>query len=182
MAETNSIDPRHGEVRSVLKVVGPLVLATGLLLIGIGLASFFSSFANIAAGPPRYFWCAFLGIPVTFLGGVMTMPAFAGAMTRYMAAEVAPVNKDTFNYLAEGTSGGVRTLAAALAEGLASGANQAQAGRYVACPSCHVPNLASAQFCLHCGAPLGVKVCTHCHAKSDAIARFCHQCGNSLTV
>jgi hypothetical protein len=174
----SSIDPRHGEVRSVLRIVGPLVLASGLLLIGIGVASLFDSMHSF--GPPKYFWCAFLGVPVLFLGLVMTIPAFMGSVTRYVSAEVAPVHKDTFNYLAHGTSGGVRTLATALREGLATGVNQAEAGRYVACPSCQVPNLANAQFCHQCGASLGVKICAHCAMKSDANAKFCHQCGTSL--
>ena len=44
-----------------------------------------------------------------------------GAFSRYIAAEQAPVAKDTINYLAEGTQDAVRTTARAVAQGVAEG-------------------------------------------------------------
>jgi hypothetical protein len=63
------------------------------------------------------------------------------------------VQKDTFNYLAEGTQGGVRTVARAVGQGLAAGMRgDGQAGRH--CPRCSQGNDADAKFCKGCGAAL----------------------------
>ena len=117
MHEEQKINPKHREIRQVLRIAGPLAAGLGLLLIAIGFGSFFMSFGG--GGPPRFFWCAFLGMPILFVGTAMCMFGFMGAVARYQAGEVAPVGKDTFNYLAEGTEDGVQTVAAAVGAGLA---------------------------------------------------------------
>ena len=117
---SQQIDPRHSEMRDILRVVGPVVVIAGLIFTAIGLGSFFSSFGSFQ--PPRYFWCAFVGLPLIALGGAICKFAFLGAVTRYMANEVAPVGKDVVNYMAEGTKGAVRDVAAAVGEGLRAGA------------------------------------------------------------
>ena len=180
MRGIREIDPRHKEVRGVLRIVGPLVLAAGLLLLGIGVASFFSSMGSFE--PPRFFWCAFLGIPVLFLGLVLSAPAFLGSTSRFLSAEVAPVQKDTFNYLASGTSEGVRTLAEAVGQGFAAGAGAGNAGieQTVPCPKCQAPNQPGAQFCAQCGADTRPKACPSCKARNEPTARYCNQCGTAL--
>jgi hypothetical protein len=115
--------PKHGTVRSFLRVAGPVTALAGLILIAIGMISFFSAMGNFE--PPRYFWCAFAGMPVAFVGIVMCKLGYFGAVVRYIAAESAPVAKDTVNYMAEGTQEGVRTVARAVAQGV----RDAQAGR-----------------------------------------------------
>jgi hypothetical protein len=60
-------------------------------------------------------------MPILFVGIVMCMFGFLGALARYQAGEVAPVGKDTFNHLAEGTKGGVQTVATAVGAGLTQG-------------------------------------------------------------
>jgi zinc-ribbon domain len=146
MNEEEKIDPRHSTTRAVLRVAGPVLAGIGLLLIVIGMASFFSSFGTF--GPPRYFWCAFVGMPLLFVGLVLSQFAFYGAFAGYLSGEGAPVVKDTFNYLAEGTRGGVKTTAEAIAEGLSA------AGPRAVCPRCNQVNDADARFCKHCGAAL----------------------------
>jgi len=85
----------------------------------IGLGSFFTSFGSFE--PPRYFWCCFVGAPLLFAGLVISGFAFQGAIFRYQVGEVAPVAKDAFTYMAEGTQQGVKTVATAIGEGLAAG-------------------------------------------------------------
>lgn len=110
--------PKHKSARSFLRVAGPILLAVGLILM---LTGFISFFAASAYEPPRYFWCAFLGMPLVFLGLVMCKFGYLGAVARYIAAEAAPVASDTANYVAKETQEGVKTVARAAAEGVREG-------------------------------------------------------------
>ena len=67
------------------------------------------------------FWCCFVGMPLLFVGGVMCMFGFMGAVARYTAAEQVPVATDAISDLAEGTHGAVKTVACAVAEGVKEG-------------------------------------------------------------
>jgi hypothetical protein len=79
--------------------------------------------------------------------------AFQGAIARYQAGEVAPVAKDTINYLAEGTQEGVKTVATAVAEGIAAGMGGPRKADN-RCPKCSHSNDADAKFCKNCGVAL----------------------------
>ena len=175
---SQQIDPRHTETRRVLRVVGPAVILVGLIFAAIGLGSFFSSFGSFE--PPGYFWCAFVGLPLIGLGAAICKFAFMGAIKRYTANEVAPVGKDVVNYMAEGTKGAVRDVAAAVGEGLRAGAagNEVQ---IVRCHKCNTDNEAAANFCKGCGAPLAkTKPCPSCGELNDPDARFCDNCGKAI--
>ena len=111
--------PQHASVRRTLRGVGLAVLALGGLLTLVGFGSFFASFGSFE--PPRYFWCAFLGMPLLFVGSAMTMFGFLGAMNRFVAGESAPVAKDVVNYMGENMQPGVKAIAKAVAEGLQEG-------------------------------------------------------------
>jgi hypothetical protein len=144
MSEESKIDPKHSQSRTVLRTLGPVIAGIGLLLMVIGIGSFFSSFGSFE--PPRYFWCAVVGMPLLFVGSAMCMYGFLGSFARYISAEAAPVQKDTFNYLAEGTKEGVKNIVSAIGEGLS-------AGKAVGvCRQCNHSNDADAKFCKHCGA------------------------------
>ena len=108
--------PQHNGTRSFLRVAGLLVATVGLIFIIIGMASFFSAFGG--GGLPRLFWCAFVGMPLFFVGSVMCIFGFMGAVARYTAAEQVPVATDAINDLAEGTQGAVKTVARSIAEGV----------------------------------------------------------------
>jgi membrane protease subunit (stomatin/prohibitin family) len=145
------------------------------LLIAIGFGNFFLSFGG--GGPPRFFWCAFLGMPILFIGVTMCMFGFMGAVARFQAGEVAPVGKDTFNYFAEGTKGCVQTLATAVGAGLTHG--MAGTDKTARCPKCGHPNDADAKFCDECGAPV-LTACPSCGRSNDHDAKFCSDCGSAL--
>jgi hypothetical protein len=115
--------PQHKGTRSFLRVAGPIVAAVGLIFIIIGMVNFFSAFGG--GGPPRLFWCFFVGLPVLFAGTVMCQFGFLGAIARYMAAEQVPVATDAINDLAEGSQGAIKTVARSIAKGV----QEAQTGR-----------------------------------------------------
>ena len=179
MRASREIDPGHGAKRGLLRVLGPIVLLVGLGFVAVGMVSFFAAFGSF--GPPKHFWCAFVGMPILFVGGAMTAYGYMGAMARYQAQELAPVGKDAFNYLAKGTSGGLKSAASAVASGLAEGMG-AQRDEGVRCSACGAVNDADANFCDECGAPLSTtKECPACQALNDSGAKFCDNCGAGLT-
>lgn len=47
------------------------------------------------------------------------------------------------------------------------------------CPNCQTTNVAEAQFCMKCGAPLRL-TCTNCAAVNQPGAQFCNHCGTRL--
>ena len=175
------IDPAHEQKRNVLRVIGPLVLGLGLLFMIVA----FVDFARVMSGfgdRPRLFWCFFVGMPLVWLGFVLSSAAFAGAVGRYMAGESAPVAKDTANYLADGTKESVKTIATAVGEGFSSGAGLAKQ-ILVRCHKCNETNEATAKFCKSCGASLAkTKPCPACNELNDPDAHFCDHCGKPLTV
>src|SRR6185436_5298976 len=108
--------PKHKSARVFLRVAGPATMIVGFIFFLIGIISFFSAFGG--DGSPRLFWCCFVGMPLLFVGGVMCMFGFMGAVARYTAAEQVPVATDAINELAEGTQGAVKTMARAVTEGV----------------------------------------------------------------
>lgn len=172
---------RHEEVRNVLRAVGPLVAGAGLLLTIVGLGSFFSTFASFGPGgdfgPPRYFWCAFLGLPLVFVGIVLCFAGYGGAVQRYMMGEQVPVARDAFNDLARGTRGGVRDLAEAVGAGLAAGGAGFGGPPSEPCRSCGGAVPDGARFCPGCGAARAGGSCPSCGAGTGPDDRFCPHCG-----
>lgn len=184
MKVKREIDPHHRQIQGVLRTVGPMILGVGLLFTAVGFFSFFQAFGSFE--PPRYFWCAFIGLPLTGLGVLLSKLGYLGAIARYALGEMAPVQRDTFNVLAEETQPGVETLAHAVGRGFTAGAGT---GGFVtaddnqessACPRCGVGNHASARFCNQCGTSLGSKTCTGCGQSQPVEAQFCDQCGIRL--
>lgn len=100
------INPNHHQQRGFLRMLGPTLVAIGGLFTAVGLISFFSAFGSFES--PKYFWCAFIGLPLTGLGVKLCKFAYLGKVTRYAAQEVAPVAKDTINYIVDGTRDSVR--------------------------------------------------------------------------
>jgi hypothetical protein len=177
MEPDNQIDPNHGRKRGVLRLIGPIFLAVGLIFMLIGLIDFFRAMSG--HGEPKLFWCLFVGMPLVFIGGVGIQAGFIGAVARYMAGESAPVAKDTFNYMADGTKEGVKTIAGAVGEGLA-GAGIGKPVR-VRCHKCNQLNDAASKFCKGCGtALLKTKACPGCNELNDPDAKFCDHCGRAM--
>jgi len=169
------IDPGHQSIRSFLRVLGPVVVLVGLVLIAIGLVSFFSAFGTMQ--PPRYFWCAFIGMPLLGVGIILCKFGYMGKVARYVAGEIAPVGKDTINYMADGTKDSIKTIATAIGEGLRGGQDAGQQ-TMVRCYKCNALVDAAAKFCSQCGqATQKSKSCPSCKELNDPDARFCDNCG-----
>jgi len=165
----------HEETRSFLRVLGPLLILTGLVLIVVGFADFFQAFGERGRSPTR-FWMCFVGMPLLGIGVFVTKVAFLGATARYVAGEVAPVATDTLNYVAHGAKDAIREVVGAVRDGL-----REDAGGSVDCPACGERNDADANFCDSCGAALETAVsCPSCGAENDADANFCDSCGAAL--
>ena len=180
MGDERQINPGHTGIRGVLRIVGPGLVIVGLIFTAVGIGSFFSSFGSFG-GMPRNFWCAFVGLPMIGVGIAISKFAFLGAIGRYMAGEVAPVAKDTFNYMADGTKDGVRNIAGAIGEGLRAGGAQGGSATVVRCHKCNAENDADAKFCDNCAAPLmKTKACPSCGEMNDPDARFCDNCGREI--
>ncbi|QDS86545.1 Double zinc ribbon [Rosistilla ulvae] len=174
MSDEERINPDHLKTRQLLRKIGPLIFGVGVLFTIVGMGSFFMSFGSF--GSPRYFWCCFVGMPLMFVGSTMSGYGFMGAITRYQAGEIAPVGKDTFNYMAEETRGGVQAVASAIGAGLNQSARQSS----VACPSCGTANDSDAKFCDSCGTAM-LSTCGSCGAVNDSDAKFCDRCGTQLS-
>ncbi len=170
MSDEQKINPNHESTRNFLRIAGPIVLGVGGIFMLIGMGGFFSAFGG--GGPPRLFWCCFVAMPLLAVGSTMTKFGFMGAIIRYQAGEVAPVGKDTFNYMADGTKDGVRTVATAIAAGLRDTSHQSQWN----CSACGHSNDANAKFCDECGAAL-IKLCPACGKRNEGDAKFCNGCG-----
>lgn len=121
--------PAQNSIRTALWIIGPAILIAGLLCLIVAGISFFASIGSFS--PPRFFWLAFVGIPLLFIGSVLSMYGFMGAVFRFAAGEVAPVAADSVNYMAEETKGGVETVAKAAAKGVVEGidAGHAESGQ-----------------------------------------------------
>lgn len=156
---------KHERTKRILKIVGPIVAAAGLILAVVGFVSFFSSFGD--DGMPSLFWCAFVGMPVFVIGLGITFTAFRREIATYQKNESAPV----INEFAEDIKPAVQSVASAVRE--------TAAAQDAICPNCGEKNDADAKFCKNCGAALR-KVCPDCGEQNDADAKFCKSCGKSL--
>ena len=186
MYNKGEIDPGHRGPRNFFRAVGPVVAVIGLILIVVGIGSFFSKAAKFGDpsdefGPPKYFWCVFVGIPVLFVGLVLSKFGYMGKVARYVAQEIAPVGKDTFNYMAEGTKDGVRTVAGAIGEGLREGMSGESGAPSVRCHKCNALVDEGAKFCSDCGTSLEKsKPCGQCGELNDPDAKYCDNCGGGF--
>lgn len=139
----------HNSTRTALRLLGPLLALAGITLIIIGTASLFMSAGTFEE--PHFFWCAFVGMPILFVGAVLSGFGYMGVVARYQAAEMTSITRDTFNTLAQGTRQGMRDVAAAVRIGLDPAGTPSGA---VACSRCRERNVADARFCRRCGAKL----------------------------
>ncbi len=173
------IDPGHNATRDTLRIVGPIVALLGVIFMIVGFVDFFRAFGGF--GEPKLFWCFFVGMPLLFAGGVMSSYGYMGKVMRYTAGEIAPVGKDTFNYMADGTREGIKTVVGAIGEGLREGGLVGgSSSTMVRCHKCNALAPADAKFCSQCGHALGkTKPCPNCHELNDPDAKFCDNCGHT---
>jgi RNA polymerase subunit RPABC4/transcription elongation factor Spt4 len=179
MDENKYVSRRHEQTRTLLRVLGIVFLLVGGGFVLLGLIDFFSAFGEFGRRPTKFHYL-FIGMPLGFVGLVLLQYGFVGAVLKYQAREVAPVGKDTFNYLAKGTRDGVRDIASAVGEGLSEG-DRGDATVHVRCPSCNALLDEDARFCDQCGETVQKTVtCVECGELNDSDAKFCDNCGTRL--
>ncbi len=168
------IDKNHNQKKSIFKVVGLIVLGLGLYLVISGFISFFQ-LSNSFDSEPKI-GLVFAGMPLLFIGLILTSLGFMGDVARYQAGEMAPVGKDVVNYMVDGTKESMTTVAKAIHDGMNSTHDAS-----IKCPHCFTENETEAKFCKNCGKSLASdKVCRICHEKNESDAKYCDHCGNPL--
>lgn len=156
---------KHNEVKKKLKIVGVILLVAGGVFAIAGFASFFSAFGN--GGIPKYFWMAFLGLPMCGVGGSLLTFAYKREISTYVKNESVPV----INEAAEELTPAVKAVVGAVKE--SSGAP-----RGIVC-QCGEVNPTDGKFCTRCGRPL-YSACPHCGAAVDADDKYCGNCGGKI--
>jgi hypothetical protein len=176
--DDNRIDPGHNSTRDIFRTIGPILIVIGGGFMIVGLVDFFSAFGGFH--PPTLFWCCFVGMILLGIGIHLTRLGYMGKIMRYMSQEMAPPAKDTFNYLADETKDGIKTVAGAVAEGVREGfADKSRSA--VRCQGCGTANLGDAKFCIQCGRALTKsRKCPHCNELNDPHANFCQNCGQAF--
>lgn len=169
---------KEAPLRDFLRLIGPAIVVTGLAFTIVGIGSFFAAFGSFE--PPKYFWCAFIGMPLLGFGAMICRIAYLGPIARYVAEETAPVGKDVINYLAAGTEPAVRSIVGAIKDGLSTDDSEP---RDKSCPKCGERNRHDARFCSGCGSEIAAAVaCTHCGAQNEPAAAYCDRCGKELAA
>jgi uncharacterized membrane protein YhdT len=135
MTSTTPGFARQGQYRTTFRVLGTLLLVTGIITFGYGIVSVFGS-EDVPGG--FQIVCFMGGLLVIGLGLMLLQWGFLGAAARYGAGETMPVVKDSAEYLSNGEG--------LLGIGRTSGPF---------CSACGVRNDAEAKFCDSCGNALG---------------------------
>ena len=177
--DNKEYENKYRRTTIVLRVLGFIFLPIGIILIGIGMSSFFSTFGS--GEMPSGFYLVFAGFPFFAAGGACLTLGFRRKMTEFMVTTTAPVMKDFSNYMIDGTSDSVSKVAGKIAKEIKgnNGAATVEGVTANTCSKCGHVNPANASFCAKCGAPL-TKVCPHCGATNDDGAKFCNSCGREL--
>lgn len=175
------IDQDHSGKRSAVRGLGIIILLIGFVFMAVGLIDFFRAFGGY--GTPNLFWCFFIGLPLLFAGSVLCMYGFMGSVARFSAGEMAPVAKDTINYMVDETEDSIRIVAEAIGGGIAAAGRPGEktVETKIRCPKCNHPAEAESKFCPECGAAMQkTKRCPDCRELNDSDAKFCDNCGKAL--
>lgn len=133
--------PRTSGTRTVLRVLGGVLLLAGLVVAGIGVSRFVADFESVDGGPGSILMIGAGGFLCVFGLGALSAGTL-GAQSRYVAGETMPTVKQSAAYLSDGQ--GIM--------GVGRTADDAVGGP--SCRSCGRRNDDEARFCDGCGASL----------------------------
>lgn len=168
MSNNIILNSKYNKISKIFKIIGPLLLVTGFIGVLIAISLSFSLIkteeidAMFIAIP---FWI--FGILFTFIGLFLTG---IGYMTSFMASQIAPVAKDTANYMIEGTSNSIGKTLSNYKKHLEE---------IITCPNCGYDNDYGNNFCNCCGEQL-IKECPYCGSYNEMTNNFCNECGHEL--
>lgn len=158
------LDPdRFAKPRLFFQVVGPMVLIAGVVCMTLGFLSMTKDMGNFGSGPPKLVFLLALGIPLMFVGLVLSGLGYKRWFAQYTTSELSSVASQTVNYLGDTTQEGVRAIGQALREGIQEAPREGsrespgvgmESGKspLAFCPSCGSRLVADARFCHRCGA------------------------------
>lgn len=146
-----------------MKVIGFITLPLGIILLISGITSFFNFSGE------SFFIKSTLAFILIAVGSSCLRMAYMGKVARYTASEMAPVKRDTINYMIDGTEDEVVDLVQKIKGGQVAA---------ITCPYCGDDNDGDAIYCDHCGRKL--KVTCSCGTVNQAGSRFCKKCGRAL--
>ena len=185
-------EENHQKIRRKLKksskiclAIGIPVLIAGIVLFIIGFSNFNSSSISTAGSKMAMLaggsFVIFIGFVLSAVGIYTTFFAHAREISSYTASSIAPVIKDTAEYLAPTTNNVVKEISESVSEGIAKGKSSsnkgANAGKVV-CQNCGHKNESTAKFCSNCGNAITQdKFCTACGTKLENNDKFCPNCG-----
>jgi len=171
------ISSTYAGPRSLLRLLGPVLMVIGGIFTIIAMIDFFTSFGTFNA--PSKFWMAFVGLPLIGVGTWMARFGYLGVAAGYVAGEVAPIAKDVANYLADETEEATATVARAITRGVTEGVGRETTRK--TCPHCRADNDPDADYCASCGKGLTkTKPCPACGHLSYPDAHFCDECGKGF--
>ncbi len=154
---------KHEQLKKKLKIIGIIMVATGLALTIAGFVDFFKTMANPDKGMPKLFFMAFIGLPMLGIGAGLLTFAFRREIATYSKNESVPVINEASSEIAPAIQNVVK-------------AAKTESG--VRC-ECGALNDADAKFCKTCGKPLA-KTCDNCGENNSADSAYCNNCGNKL--
>ena len=134
---------------SVMWLFGAIIVGAGVILTTVGSFSLFSSWGMI--GGSRYYWAAFLGLPLIAVGSAFTQTENLDASDEDLFVHRTKLESD-----------------------------EPARGGGVMCELCRATNPSGASFCNQCGKSLKPPVCVSCGTKMTPNARFCTHCGKSM--
>ena len=175
----NENNRQHSTFRGTLRILGPIIIIVGIVFAGIAFVDFFSAAGSSGFQNPDKFWMFFIALPLLFVGIVISNFGYMGTVARYRAREIAPVAKDTVNYMFDGTKDSAKDFAGAVREGITGGNEKMEP--MVRCHKCNSENPLNAKFCNNCGAALSKsKKCPVCDELNDHDSKFCDNCGHKF--
>lgn len=136
--------------RTVLLVVGSLLLVGGAVIAYLGGRDFFAA-ANMESMDPQFgsFFTMAGGAFMVVFGIGMLNAGTLGAQSRYVAGETMPTVKKSAEYLSDGQ--GIMGVGRTVDDGAAAGTQRAS-GPF--CRACGTRNDEDARFCDGCGASM----------------------------
>lgn len=172
----NLYGDRFKKANRVLKIIGFIFLASGVLCEIIGLVDFFNIFGSRFESP-KLFFLNFVGMPFIVIGISCLSLGFRKQITEYSADQVAGVGKDLSNYMIDGTRDSLTKTAQSIHNAIK--ANDDNNTSVNICENCGERNPIDAKFCSKCGSPIIIR-CPACGHEMDDGANFCNKCGYKL--
>lgn len=152
--------------RKLFRKLGVIFLISGIIMMAIGMGSFFISFGSFES--PKYFFLTFVSMPFIFVGAVFLSLGYMKSYASYTSNELRPIAKDNINYIVDGTK-----------ESIGSLISETKSEK-IKCSNCGEYNDKDAKFCDNCGKTL-IKICRYCHEDNDGNAKFCKNCGKDIS-